>query len=238
MDFGGYMRWTVLDNLSQLSSAPPGVRQSSRVTIPVRNLASAASTTDGTSFATASISPTAGYVQYCGVTSHVAGGAPTPTVTGAGLTWVQEETQVLGATRRLTVFRAYGTASAGALTIDFGVSTQTACAWSVVECGGTDVTGTAGSGATLQSVPSTASNQTGHTSTLAAVESPSNVHLCFVAINANVDIVPTAFTQLGDSGAASTAVRLGSFWAYGSLSCAVTFTTADVSAISIEVKAA
>lgn len=210
-----------------------------RATLAVTALTSASSTTDGSSFLTASISPAAARVQYIGVTHHQAGGQPTPTVTGCGLTWVQEETQVLGTTRRLTVFRAHGTPSAGQLTIDFAGASQTACAWSVVECAGADLSGSSGAGATRQSVPATAAATTGITSTLAALEHAGNVHLCFVALSANVDVVPDAqFAELGDSGAASTAVRLESQWAIGELPCSSTFTSADVAVISLEVVSA
>jgi hypothetical protein len=213
-------------------------RLRARTTVTPTNLTTSASTTDGSSFLTASISPAAAAVQYIGVTHHQSGGQPTPTVTGCSLTWVQEETQVLGTTRRLTVFRAHGTPTTGQLTIDFAGATQTACAWSVVECAGADLSGTSGSAATRQSVPATAAAVTTITSTLAALEHAGNVHLCFVALSTNVDVVPDAqFAELGDSGAASTAVRIESEWAVGELTCDPTFTSSDVAVISIEVVA-
>lgn len=211
-----------------------------RRTIAVTNLATAASTTDGSSFATASITPTAGSIQYAGITHHQAGGQPTPTLSGCSLTWVQEETQVLGTTRRLTVFRAFGTPTAGAVTIDFAGATQTSCGWSIVECAGASPPGTAGAVATRQSVPATAASATSATSTLGRIEHAKNVHLCFVALSVNTAITPgTGFAELGAAGGvgvASTAIRIQSMWKVNTLVCNPSFASADVATISLEVR--
>ena len=84
-------------------------------TAPV-SLTSGSSATDATSYATASITPTANKLVLLAVFNRVAAGtANAPTATGCGLTWVQVATS-LGTTalRRLTLFRALGSApSAG-----------------------------------------------------------------------------------------------------------------------------
>jgi hypothetical protein len=229
--FGWFSR-----DVSWLLEANPARRRA----VSVANLATAATTTDAASFLTASITPTAGQIQYIGVTQQMAGGQPTPTVTGCSLTWVQEETQILGTTRRLTVFRAFGTPTTGQLTIDFGVNTQTACAWSVVQCAGANASGTAGSVATRQSVPATAAAATTITSTLAKMEHARNVHLCFVALAINTAITPgSGFAELGAAGGVgvgTNAIRLQSMWAINDPTCDPSFASADVAVISLEVR--
>ena len=113
------------------------------------------STSDATSYATASITPGANRLVLLAVLSTVGSGTPeTPTVTGCNLTWVQISTSILGTSDgRLTLFRALGTPSTEALTIEFGVgNTQLSCGWSVIEFINVIQTGTHGSGAIIQAV--------------------------------------------------------------------------------------
>ncbi len=203
--------------------------------ITVTHLVTSGTTTDAASFLTPSISPGFGVV-YLGVVSQIAGGPAAPTVTGCNLSWVLEKSRTLGSTRALFVYRAMGTPTAGQVTIDYGAATQTAISYSIVECGNVNQSGTSGSGATRQSVPATAAAATTIASTLAAMESPTNVHLCFVALDTNTAIASdTAFTQLGQDGRSTNAVRLQSEWAIGDLVCDPTFASATVAVISLEV---
>lgn len=112
---------------------------------------------------TASVSPAANALELLEVRSASGGGTPAsaPTISGNGLTWVQEETQLYddGATEshRITVYRAMGASpSTGQITITFPVGEVAALAnlsWKLLEKTGVDTSGTNGSGAVLQSVP-------------------------------------------------------------------------------------
>lgn len=115
-------------------------------------LTSGLSTTDANSYATASVTPTANRLVILCVRNRKAGGGDTPTATGNSLTWVQMGTVLSGGgTQRITFFRAMSaTPTAGAITIDFGGVTQTACSWSVSEFDGVLTTGTDGADAVSQ----------------------------------------------------------------------------------------
>src|SRR5574343_915867 len=96
-----------------------------RLTITASNLTSGSDTTNATSYVTASVTPAANALLLLHVLMSRAGASPpTPTVTGAGLTWVlvrrTADFTVGAATGAVAVFRALGSSpSSGALTIDF-----------------------------------------------------------------------------------------------------------------------
>ena len=107
----------------------------------VSTLTSGGSTTDGTTFATASISPSTAPEKTWLAFVKVSGGSPnlnTTTLSGAGLTWTSLASTVYGAnTRRLTLFRGTGTPTSGALTIGNSASaTMTGAIWAVLEISG------------------------------------------------------------------------------------------------------
>lgn len=192
---------------------------------------------------TASITPTANRVVYAAILhSATDATAAVPTaVTGNGLTWVQEETQALAAPRRLTVFRAMGgSPSAGVVTFDWGAEQQNSRAWIIVECGACDTSGTNGSGATIQSVPSTVASGTTHTSSLAALGSSNNIHLAFCATRASGHTVinPDAdFAEIADVNTTADGLVLECQWARNQVDCTYTWGSTDVSGvISLEVK--
>lgn len=123
--------------------------------IAVTNLTTSSTTTDATSYNTASVSPAANALLLVGVQVGVTTGSPTVTVSGLGLTWVLvDQTVVVVGGRTLYVFRAMTGSSPptpGAVTISTGV-TANACLWNVVQFIGIDPSGTNGSGAIDQSV--------------------------------------------------------------------------------------
>lgn len=201
-------------------------------------LTSGSSTTDATSIATASISPGSNRALYAAV---LAAGATdvTPTCTGCGVTWVQEKTLVVSASsnRRLTIFRAMGTPSTGALTFDFGGTSMFSWAWSVVECTDVDTGGSSASVATRQSPTNTVAAGTSLTGTLAALEHANNLHLAFFGASVGTGIGNDAnFAELMDLGTSSAAIRLETQWAVGQATCTATV-TADIGVVSLEVKA-
>ncbi len=202
-------------------------------------LTSGSSTVDATSYATASITPAANQPIYAIVATLHGTSAAIPTCTGNGLTWVQVAEQDL-TPRRVTVFRAAGAApSAGAVTFDCGGVTQLTAAWCVVQFADADVTGTNGSGATVQAVKATFASGTTGTITLAALEHANNVNLTAVINRKNAaNIVPDAqFTELAEQASADF-LCLEVQWARGETPCTPTWTSDVASMISVEVKAA
>lgn len=108
------------------------------LTITAAALTSSINTADLSVYTTASVSPTAGRVQFIAVVGNETGSTPAvPTVTGAGLTWSLVTSQTYNDnagtfTRRVCLFVGSGTPSTGALTITFA-ATQLRCGWAVVE---------------------------------------------------------------------------------------------------------
>src|SRR5690606_16337121 len=102
------------------------------------HLVTDSSTTDGLSFQTASITPTANSLVLAFVLTE--GTAETPSLSGNGLTWTLEETETgAGSGRNLHVYSAIGAyPSAGAVTITFASDNARAIVWSIVECANVD----------------------------------------------------------------------------------------------------
>lgn len=124
------------------------------------NLASGSNPASQDTYDTGSIAPGANRLALAFVAHLTADGSPanTPTLQGAGLTWVEVAslTHPANPGRRLTCFRAMAPAPAqGAITIAFGGQPQLRCGWSVFEYDGIDTTGANGAGAVLQPTPLT-----------------------------------------------------------------------------------
>lgn len=169
------------------------------------NLTSFQSSTDATSYTTASITPTSNYLILASVTSSKSGTPNTPTLSGNGLTWVQFDQvayDTVGTQRTTTFFRAMGSSpSSGAVTADFGGNTQTACVIVIDQFSGVDTSGTNGSGAIVQSVTGTEYALDTLTINLAAFSSANNATYG-VASNGDSGnfTAGTGFTQVGATG--------------------------------------
>lgn len=214
---------------------------SSRATIVPNLLTSSSSTTDGTVFATASVSPGANRAVYVGVQSAAGGGALSPTVTygGTGLTFIQVNTVAFSsATRRITVFRALGAApTAGAITFTFG-ATQTSVVWNVIEFDEVDLTGTNGSGATVQSAFNSGTAVTSLAATLAALEHPNNVMVCWFGTDALSSITPDGdFTERSERQESNGSSTLECETAANQFTATATWASANAGVVAIEVKA-
>lgn len=147
--------------------------------ISVTTLTSNFSATDLTSYATASISPTANQLVLAVVSARMPTAPVTPTASGGGMTtWTQVATMEGfggGPSVRITIFRALqASPTSGALTFSFGASAQSYCLWSVFQIDGVDTGGTNGSAAIVQAVTSVVLGASSHTVTLAAFESADN----------------------------------------------------------------
>lgn len=162
-------------------------------------LTASGSATDASSYATASVTPTANALILASV-FNIAVGPATPTASGNGLTWVAVASVAVVNNARTTLFRAMGASpTAGAITFDFGGQTQQNAHWTVTEVTGVDQSGTNGSGAVVQSA--TASGTSAAPSvTLAAFARAANGTYGVIGVNATDAITPgTGFTELSDT---------------------------------------
>lgn len=173
-------------------------------------LDSAANDTDGTSFLTASKTPTADALQLLAVARRVAsGGLGTVAASGCNLTWVAVGTQ-----GNLTVFRALGASpTTGQVTITTSL-TNVCCVHSWVEVTGCDTSGTNGSGAIVQSNGnSVGTSGTSIATTLSARSNASNLLYEATAIRANGAVThPTSWTEIHDLGTSTDTQRCETAW--------------------------
>lgn len=219
--------------------------------ISATSLTSGTDNTSTTSFATASVSPTAGRMVYIGVENlRVGGGGPdAPSgISGAGLTFTQVDTTGNAAADNLSVWRAYaGSPSSGAITISFGTS-QAFCSWSVVEVDGAKTTGTNGADSVVQSATNENLSASSLTATLSAFADAGNGALAFHTWAAGGASVATAtpdtgWTEIDDTGntdAGPVSYAMQSQWrADNDTSAAVTWSAAGaLHSIAIEIAAA
>lgn len=149
-------------------------------------------TSNVASYATPSVSPTAGALILVGVRNTDGSNAIEPTLSSAfavvGGTWTREVTaQNSTSVERVTLFSAVatGTPGSGAITADFGGDAQTGCIIAAVEYTGQDATD-----AVLQplALGHSGAGVTSRTATLAgALGSASNQVLAFISHNVNED---------------------------------------------------
>lgn len=199
------------------------------------------SATACTAQATASFAPSANALVLVGAISSLAAGPDAPSsVTGNGLTYVEEDTVQFHTSngRRVTVFRALGASpSAGAATVTWGVN-QTSCQWIVVECTGVETSGTNGSGAVVQSTTNSATGATSVTGTLAALAGATSAHVAFSGISINgAQTQDPDFSELADTNIGTGASGLEAEWATNETVATPTFASANAGIVSLEVAA-
>lgn len=161
------------------------------------------------SYDTISWVPAANKLVIAAVTSTQAGASMVaPTLSGNGITYVQFATTVVsqaGFTTRLTLFHGSSASpSTGAITISFSDAPEM-CEWSVTEFSDTDISGTSGSGAIVQSVAEQTSGV--HTTLvvdLSAFGSVNNAtYGAFVNFDSTTVNPGSGFTELGETGTSS-----------------------------------
>lgn len=161
----------------------------------VGNLTAAYDVVDRATYTTASISPTNGNICLITVgTQRIGAASPTPTVSGAGLTWTLVNVAENGASPfwQCAMFVGTGTPSAGTLSISFGGTTEQACSWVVDEFSGINTTTPV-----IQSA-ATSNSSTSTTVTLAAFASASNIAYGAFVHRVNESItVGSGFSQAG-----------------------------------------
>lgn len=211
--------------------------------------ASAYSGTDATSYATASVTPGANKLQLIAVdNSSAADPATLPTLSGAGLTWVQVQTVAYrtgtASNYRITLFRALGPSpTTGAVTIDFGGVTQTHCAycWDEVDSD-VDQSGSNGSGAIQQAVTGSGTGVTVLDLTLASFTDIIN-NKAYAAFGGRANATATpeiGWTELGDVNGATPIGSLNTQYITGQDLTPETTKSASVTwgGIAVEIKSA
>lgn len=206
----------------------------------------------GSSFSTASVSPTSNslILLTCSARRTDSTQPVAPTVTGNSLTWVKIAEIYFDTTsssrKSLFLYRALGSSPAsGAVTIDYGAQTITGANWSVDEFSGIDTSGTNGSGAVVQSATNKEDAGDGGqlTVTLSAFSNTANATFgCFCHDNTgNTWAAGSGFTKIGTSDS-PTYNSVGTEWRSDN-STSVDMSVASGAAVSmggiaIEVKAA
>lgn len=215
----------------------------------VTNLTAGGSNTGATSYATASITPGTNDLILAAVQTRtgITANPTQPTASGCGLTWVVIASVVYDDTsssrKRLTLFRALGTPSSGAITFDEAGQSQTHASWVVDQVTGMDTSGTNGSGAIVQSA--TNFNDTGAntgktlTVTLGAFGSGSNITYGVFADDGSGMTVGSGFTQAG-SGTSAGGNTMSEYELSNNTSVLINdaATTSELGGIAIEIKAA
>lgn len=185
----------------------------------IANVINAGATADAASYNTAAVTPAANALLLLVVGNSKAATPDIPTVSGAGLTWVQVATVTFSTagspTRRLTLFRAMGaTPATGALTISFGGVTQTGCFWVLDQATGMSTGGTNGSAAVVQSITGTQASgvSTSFGLALAAFANTANsTYAAFAVATNNTFTEKSGYTELADNGNADVG-RLQTEW--------------------------
>lgn len=220
--------------------------------IGVSALTLGSSSTNTTTYNTASITPTANRLVLLAIEMARSGTAAPPavfTVTGNGLTWVEVAKVGVGFSSganyngQVSLFRAMGASpSAGAVQIVTD-ATATSMAWSIVEFSGIDTSGTNGSGAIVQSVTNRNDSVTTVTATLGTFSNANNA--TYGAFGAgDGGGVPrtwtpgTGFTELHDTGAEFASI--GTMWqaANDTTVDSTASASTNIGAIAVEIAAA
>jgi hypothetical protein len=212
--------------------------------ITATHLTSDVSTTNATTYDTASISPGSNRLVLGWVVGLLTGGSPEPTLSGNGLTWVQVNTvefnDIATPQCRLTLFRAMGASpSAGATTIDFG-SQQAAAGWSFTDFDGVDTGGVNGSAAVVQSANTVADSVTGLTTILSAFGDAGNATTGGVGKRRDQSTSPgSGFTELADQNSGGESLAVHAEWRYDNDTTVDTTwgSGTDAGGVAIEIKA-
>jgi len=213
------------------------------------NLTSSGTSTDATSFTTASVTPTASRLILVVVHAYMASASqpPQPTVTGNGITYalvLGQDVDVAGSDRAtMWVFRGMSASpSAGAVTIDFGATTIGAIDWSVDQSdGNVDTSGTNGSGAVVsgQTGGVTVANATSATVTYpAAITAGNSGYAAFCHQVNQVKTPRTNWSELSDFGVSVTSLETQYIADTDTAASASWASSSRAGGIAIEVKAA
>ena len=240
MDMRALYEWLAFGDTNALAQFASS--KGARANIIRNHLTTNSSTTDGNSFTTASVSPGAGRLMLVWIvqTATTANGPSSFTGTFAG-TLTQVATFGVAATR-ISLYRYLKTSSpdSGTITINFSAGdATTGCAWSIVEYGNVNTSGSNGAGAIVQNVAAAGGSGTTTTITLAAFEHANNVHAYGLTHGANEATTPgTGFIERGDTSYATPATALETADAVNDTTADPSWATSVVPRyIAVEVKA-
>ena len=199
-------------------------------------LAGALSTVDGTSWNSASITPTGNTVVIAAFASRRAGSAPSDahTISGNGLTWTKI---VSGAGTRVRITLWWGIAASpttGVITFGSG-ETNTHAAWSVSEFPGANITTPI-----VQSPAASTGTNTTVTITLSAFGSADNAAFGFFNHFANeVTTEGTGFTEIHDNTTAENTQAYQTEWKLNDATVDASWaTSSEYVALALEIGAA
>lgn len=236
-------RWTIAALAVLLGAQPVMAAVSCSV------LTASSSTTNATSYATASVSPGANrLVLAASAQTRNASSAcvdnDVESVTGNGLTWVLVNRQCfsdgVSPTQTVETWRSMGASpSSGAITIATGSASQINMAWAIVECDGVDTSGSNGSGAIVQSAINKVEPGTSLTATLGAFGNAGNATLGVFANATNQAITEgSGFTELTEQQVSEGLTLQVEWKATNDTSVDASFASVDAGAVAIEIKAA
>jgi hypothetical protein len=169
-------------------------------------LTSGQNVTNTNVYTTASVAPAANKLITLAVMGHRSSGAsPSPTVTGAGLTWTSFATvtcdPLTSSLKRITLYRALSASpGSGALTITFSAA-QSHAQWIVSQWDGVDQGGTNGSGAIVQTGSDRRDNVTTLSVPLAAFASVDNAAYGVFGVKSGTAVVTpgAGFTEIAEA---------------------------------------
>ena len=205
------------------------------------------STTDLTSYITASVAPTGNQLVLVAVNCYIAAGSaqpPQPTVTGNGITYAlvaAQDVDTAGTDRStMWVFRGMSAVpSAGAITIDYGATTVGACSWAVAQSdANVSTAGSNGAGAIVaaSSSVSALAVMTQPVAISPAVTSGNSLFFACGTQVAQVQSPKAGWTELGDVGTIATCGLETQFLAGSDVTALSTWTTsARAGAIAVEI---
>lgn len=173
--------------------------------ITTATLTSSGTTTDASSFATASVSPTANQVVLVAISNTKTSGVAVPsTVTGNGITYAKGAELVVGS-RAISIWWGVSSSpSAGAITFDFAAQTQTTCFWDVEQ-----LTGASTSNPIVQSRTGSGTNTTASLTSALATFADAVNNMGFYVVNhaaTEATTFATSWNEIQDLSLSSPAV--------------------------------
>jgi hypothetical protein len=148
-------------------------------------------------------------------------------------------TQLFAANRRITIFRAMGSApTAAGVLIDFSAVPQLACGWIITEYANANMSGTNGSGAIVQSVSASGLSTT-PSATLAALAAADNATYGSFLVNNTSGFTPgTGFAESADVNVSGLGSLMAEWRLDNSTTVNATCTNGDWGVVAIEIKVA
>lgn len=214
--------------------------------ISIVNITGGTDTTDDADSVVSSATYTAGKLYFLTLCSRTDAIQPTissiGSPTGSGIVWTlvdNSDFDASGSRRTLFLYRGVATATVSSgFTITWG-QTQTAKSWNVDEISGSDISGTQGSGAIVQSAKNTGASVTSLTVTLGVFSSANNAtYGSFGNAGEGSLTAGSGFTRYGNQQVAGEAGLGTEFRADNDTTVNMSNGTMDIGGIAVEIKIA